>query len=226
MGPTGPQGLQGQQGLQGPQGVAGPTRVSNDAGNIAVLGTDSLIFVPNTVLDGTDEVIIQNALPDPAGSWELWVDSDATAGTITLSHSSLLDLGADDHPQYLTQTRGDARYINTAGDTMTGPLGLVAPVLANDAARKADVDVVAARQVIAGNGLTGGGALTGSVTLNVVAGPGIAVGADIVQLDTTWADARYLTRDAGTGTSEAVISSIAAPSGTPSQGVGTVWVQF
>jgi hypothetical protein len=205
--------------------VAGPTAISTDAGNIARLGNDGLVYVPDTVVDGTNEVTIQNSLPSEP-TLELWVDPDATAGSITLSHSSLLDLAADDHPQYLTQTRGDARYINTAGDAMTGALTLIAPVGANDAARKADVDAVAARSVIAGNGLTGGGALTSSVTVNVGAGTGITVAADVVALDTAFADARYLTRDAGTGNSESVISSTAAASGVPSQGTGTVWVQY
>ena len=45
--------------------------------------------------------------------------------------------------------------------------------------------------VIAGNGLVGGGA-TGSVTLNVTAGPGITVGTDTVALDQTFTDTRYV----------------------------------
>jgi hypothetical protein len=199
--------------VQGLQGVAGPTAVSTQAGNIAVLGNDGLIYVPDTVVDGTNEVAIQNSLPSEP-TLELWVDPDATAGSITLSHSSLLDLAADDHPQYLTQTRGDARYLQLAGGTLTGNVTLSAnPTNVNHLARKGDVDAVAARQVIAGNGLTGGGALTADRTINVGAGTGITVAAD-------------LTRDAGTGNSESVISSTAAASGTPSQGVGTVWVQY
>jgi len=42
-----------------------------------------------------------------------------------------------------------------------------------------------ARQVIAGNGLTGGGSLAADVTLNVGAGTGITVAADTVGLDAT-----------------------------------------
>lgn len=45
--------------------------------------------------------------------------------------------------------------------------------------------------VIAGNGLVGGGA-SGAVTLNVTAGPGITVGADTVSLDTAVTDGRYV----------------------------------
>src|SRR5690606_966623 len=41
------------------------------------------------------------------------------------------------------------------------------------------------RQVIAGSGLTGGGALSSNVTLNVGAGTGITVGTNTVSLDTS-----------------------------------------
>jgi len=44
--------------------------------------------------------------------------------------------------------------------------------------------------VLAGNGLTGGGN-AGSVTLDIVAGPGITVAADSVSLDTAFTDNRY-----------------------------------
>jgi hypothetical protein len=54
IGPVGVQGPAGPQGAIGPQGPAGPTAVSTDAGNLAKLGTDSLLLVPNTsVLKGT-----------------------------------------------------------------------------------------------------------------------------------------------------------------------------
>jgi uncharacterized coiled-coil protein SlyX len=49
QGPAGPAGADGAAGTQGPAGApgpAGPSAVSTDAGNTAVLGTDSLIFVP------------------------------------------------------------------------------------------------------------------------------------------------------------------------------------
>ena len=52
VGPTGPAGAdstvagpQGAAGVDGAAGPAGPTAISVDAGNIAALGTDSLIFV-------------------------------------------------------------------------------------------------------------------------------------------------------------------------------------
>ena len=61
-------------------------------------------------------------------------------------HGLLTGLGDDDHGQYLNNTRGDLRYV---------PLS---------------------REVLAGNGLTGGGALSGNVTLSLastVAGAGL-----------------------------------------------------
>ena len=44
-GPAGADGAPGADGAAGPAGPAGPTAISADAGNIAALGTDSLIFV-------------------------------------------------------------------------------------------------------------------------------------------------------------------------------------
>src|SRR5215831_2759129 len=45
-GSTGPQGPTGAAGPQGATGPAGPSAVSANAGNVATLGTDNLIFVP------------------------------------------------------------------------------------------------------------------------------------------------------------------------------------
>lgn len=72
--------------------------------------------------------------------------------TVTLDHGTLTGLADDDHTQYLNTTRGDARYV---------PL---------------------TRTVTAGNGLTGGGALSANITLNVGAGAGITVNANDVAL--------------------------------------------
>lgn len=89
-----------------------------------------------------------------------WLRDDANitttaAGGVTgvTDHGALSGLFDDDHPQYLTPVRGDARYL------------------------------AASRQIIAGNGLTGGGALTADVTIDVgVSGLGLGVGADAVTL--------------------------------------------
>jgi hypothetical protein len=56
--------------------------------------------------------------------------------------------------------------------------------LQDDAARLSDIDTVAAFTITAGDGLTGGGTVASSPTLNVGAGAGIAVAADAVGLAT------------------------------------------
>lgn len=101
----------------------------------------------------------------PKGALERTIDSGlsvrggATVGSgsglgLLPQHNALPGLNVGDpHSQYLTPGRGDARYV---------PL---------------------ARQVIAGNGLTGGGALDADRTLHVgVSGLGLSVGADTITL--------------------------------------------
>jgi hypothetical protein len=56
-GPTGPTGTDGTDGAPGATGPTGPTAVSADAGNLATLGTDDLIYVPD------DEVTVSDAPP-------------------------------------------------------------------------------------------------------------------------------------------------------------------
>jgi len=68
-GDTGAQGVPGPQGADGAPGAAGPpgpTAVSTNDGNIAVKGTDDLIYVPN-------EVTVATAMPLVG---ELWLDLD------------------------------------------------------------------------------------------------------------------------------------------------------
>lgn len=52
QGPAGPTGAQGAAGATGPQGPAGPTAVSANTPNLARLGTDNLILVPDAASDG------------------------------------------------------------------------------------------------------------------------------------------------------------------------------
>jgi hypothetical protein len=100
-------------------------------------------------------------------------------------HGDLSGLFDDDHPQYLTPVRADVRYLT------------------------------ASRQVIAGSGLTGGGALTADVTLNVGAGAGITVAADAVALATPSTLHVSSTNDTIGGHTHAITSS-AAPGASAS----------
>lgn len=214
------QGTQGIQGIQGVQGTPGPTAVSADAGNVAVLGTDLKIYVPTPPAGGgtgSDEVTIQSSLPsDPL--LELWVDPSISPASVSVSHASLTGLTADDHLQYYNQSRGDARYVKKAGDVMTGALTLSGPpVNNNDAVRLIDLNGLQGRSIIAGNGLTGGGTLYADRTLNVGAGLGIAVAADLVAIDRATTDTWYLAKTMLT-------ASTAAASGVAP--AGAVWVQY
>lgn len=78
----------------------------------------------------------------------------ANLAPVVTDHGLLGGLADDDHTQYHTDARGDARYPPNA------------------------------RNIIAGAGLSGGGTLAADRTINVGAGTGIAVAADAVGLDT------------------------------------------
>lgn len=58
--------------------------------------------------------------------------------------------------------------------------------------------------ILAGAGLTGGGTLAQSRTLNVGAGTGISVSADAVSFDQSWGDARYAAKVHGHGIADIV----------------------
>lgn len=70
--------------------------------------------------------------------------------------------------------------------------------------------VPTSRQVIAGNGLAGGGALTADVTVNVGAGTGITVNADDIAVNRTTVDAWYV--DVGGDTMTGFLTLNADPS--------------
>ena len=67
-----------------------------------------------------------------------------------------------------------------------------ASVRSNFSAAKTEIETLQGITVTAASGLTGGGTLSASFSLNVGAGTGITVNADDVAFDTTWGDARYL----------------------------------
>jgi len=100
----------GTEGPPGPQGPPGPTAVSSDPDNLAILGTDNLLLVPNKyafkgVVDGSDALqgnvaeykttenvtgVAMNAnvplaictLPLPPGCWEIWGACDFTVASV------------------------------------------------------------------------------------------------------------------------------------------------
>lgn len=66
----------------------------------------------------------------------------------------------------------------------------------------AALTVIESRTISAGSGLTGGGSLAASRTVNVGAGTGISVAADSVSVDTAWGDGRYVTKTGATMTGQ------------------------
>ena len=92
-GPAGPQGdtgPTGDTGATGPAGPEGPTAISADTGNRAVLGSDALIYVPNTfvgVTDGSDAQpgdVGEYISVDNIGGMAISANVGATICTITL----------------------------------------------------------------------------------------------------------------------------------------------
>jgi hypothetical protein len=70
---VGPQGEPGEPGPQGDQGIPGPSAVSTDSGNLAILGNDGFILVPNTsVLKG----VTDGSEADPGAIGEYLVTSN------------------------------------------------------------------------------------------------------------------------------------------------------
>jgi hypothetical protein len=55
-----------------------------------------------------------------AGAAPTWEDPATGGGGGVTDHGALTGLADDDHPQYHTDTRGDARYLQLAGGTVTG----------------------------------------------------------------------------------------------------------
>ena len=83
----------------------------------------SVIFQTQTSYTNTPKARVVSS--DPSIS-EVYVDFRGeqlyTPSGVATSHSLLSNLSSDDHTQYYNQTRGDARYVQKSGDTMTGPL--------------------------------------------------------------------------------------------------------
>ena len=205
--------------ITGPAGPPGPNVVSANAGNVAVIGTDGRIFVPNAL----DEIYI--GPDDPGSSAQIWIDTGSDTEVLDYDHAQLLGLDTDDHPQYLNTARANAAYLRRDGTgSMVGHLVLgLAPVLGSHAVRLSDLSALAGRRVIAGSGLSGGGTLETDRTLRVAGGTGIVVGTEVSVDPTVVAtfsegDLRWVRRNMLT-------VSTANPSGAGS-GVGHVWITY
>jgi hypothetical protein len=100
-----------------------------------------------------------------------------TGGGVT-AHAQLTGLENNDHPQYLLRTDASSTYVTNA--VLTAALVNYYDKAASDARY-----VAKTVQVIAGNGLIGGGELSGNVTLNLGSSLDIAAGVvGVVNADT------------------------------------------
>lgn len=112
---------------------------------IIQLTPDFLDQIPVGVVIGPQEILFAPKLfPQVAVT--------VVQGAGVTDHGDLTGLGDDDHTQYHTNARGDARYVRLTGSTMTGSLSMSAgtdiilpdvPVNPTDAANKQYVDQVA-----------------------------------------------------------------------------------
>lgn len=147
-GPAGTQGLKGDKGdagvagtagPQGPVGPVGPTAVSANAGNLAKLGTDNLILVPNTgpikgVIDGSD------AAAGMVGE----VIANSSIGGIALTTAAAMNVAS------VTLTPGDWNVGGVVVFTPanTGPNSVIAALSQTAATLPSDNDVATGRGIM------------------------------------------------------------------------------
>jgi len=126
QGDKGEQGEQGLQGIQGVQGEAGPSEVSTDADNIAVLGSDGKIFVPEGIPNSgsADLRYIFSSATNPQeptantlqiNNTDLSLATEiyfSTTAYPNRSVSNILELLEDGDALYLQQSSDDRIFIN------------------------------------------------------------------------------------------------------------------
>ena len=100
IGNTGPQGLPGNNGADGSQGIQGIQGLKGDTGTAGTNGTNG-VGVP---VGGTAGQVLSKI--DGTNYNTQWV----TASGGSSDHGALTGLADDDHTQYHTDARGDARY--------------------------------------------------------------------------------------------------------------------
>lgn len=102
----------------------GVDAAGNKVTNVAT-GTAATDAVNKGQLDAViiDEVLVANNQPTPVAGLDLWVDADANPASVQPDHGGLTGLSDDDHPQYLNETRADARYRKMAVTIAHSTLG-------------------------------------------------------------------------------------------------------
>lgn len=134
-------------------------------------------------------ILRPNQLPPailPLASTDLVVVDQGANGVNAADPQDVVDAAAPVASQAEAEAGADNTKRMTALRTKQSIASEVGVTLASAAqGALAATAVQPSRQVIAGSGLTGGGALSADVTLNVGAGTGISVAADTVGLDAT-----------------------------------------
>lgn len=123
--PEGPKGDQGDQGVQGdvgPAGLFGPPGVGTTWFDVSSAPDTSLGIDGDFALNNVNGDYYQKGVVT-SGVWTLIgnLQGPVGGGGGTNNHSALINLTVDDHPQYHTDARGDARYPQTTQpETITG----------------------------------------------------------------------------------------------------------
>lgn len=109
-GDQGPQGIQGNPGLNGTDGLDGTDGID---GSLIYTGAGA----PSNTLGNDGDLYINTSNNEyyqkgstTSGDWGSPIGVMGSGGSGVSDHGALTGLGDDDHPQYFTQNRGDARY--------------------------------------------------------------------------------------------------------------------